>query len=264
MLNRFRHFPAIDREALRMVLMRISEMVCELPQIFEMHVNPLIVDDLGAIVVDVCMVVQRHNSDAGDYRHMAIHPYPANLTCEITLKDGQDIILRPMRPEDAVEEQSFVRQLSSEAKYFRFMHVISEFTPEMLSKMTKLDYDREMAFVATHEDNSRLEHIVGVSRYSINPDKTSCEFAITVADAWQGRGLAKALMESLIECARDKGLEHMTGTVLVNNFSMRRLMERMGFSGQRCEEDPDILEFEYALQGKGTALTDSTTLAGAN
>ena len=84
------------------------------------------------------------------------------------------------------------------------------------------------------------------------------------ADAWQGRGLAKALMETLIGCARVKGLKRMAGTVLINNFSMRRLMERMGFSGRRGEEDPEILEFEYLLQRKSAALTDSTTLAGAN
>jgi acetyltransferase len=119
------------------------------------------------------------------------------------------------------------------------MHAVNDLTPEMLSRFTKLDYDREMAFAAFTRENDE-EKILGVSRYSINPDKMSCEFAIAIADEWQGLGLARQLMLILIEHVKNRDLTLIEGTVLKNNTAMDKLMESLGFKKSASPDDYDI------------------------
>ena len=119
------------------------------------------------------------------------------------------------------------------------MHAVNDLTPEMLSRFTKLDYDREMAFAAFTWENDK-EIMLGVSRYSINPDKQSCEFAIAIADDWQGMGLARQLMLILIEHIKDRDIKVIEGTVLKNNNSMDKLMKSLGFKKSPSPDDYDI------------------------
>ncbi|MEQ1668304.1 MAG: GNAT family N-acetyltransferase, partial [Sulfuriferula sp.] len=170
------------------------------------------------------------------YAHMAIHPYPTHLISHWQLPDGADIVIRPIRPEDAELEQIFVRGLSEEAKYFRFMDSLQELTQSMLVRFTQIDYDREMALVAVlQQDNQETE--LGVCRYITNPDGDSCEFALVIADEWQHKGLAHKLMVSLMDIATTKGLKLMEGEVLVNNHAMLALVERLGFTISTHTED---------------------------
>jgi len=138
--------PAVNREALGEVLLRISEMVCELPWIEEIDINPLIVDENGSIVADARIVVGQHAPVRGRYGHMAIRPYPARLVTTWRPPEGELVTLRPIRPEDAGLEQEFVRGLSPESPRFRFMDTLRELTPTMLVRFTQIDYDREMDF----------------------------------------------------------------------------------------------------------------------
>jgi acetyltransferase len=154
LLDQFRHFPPADRESLEKILLRVSEMVCELPWIKEMDINPLIVDEQGAIAVDARIVVQHYMPGPDRYAHMAIHPYPTHLVSQWQLPDGTDLIIRPIRPEDAEMEKVFVRNLSDESRYFRFMQTLQELTPVMLMRFTQIDYDREMALISVIHDRS--------------------------------------------------------------------------------------------------------------
>ncbi len=234
-LQEFRGMPPIKMEALENVLLRVSEMVCELPWLREIDINPLIADEEGIVAVDARVVVDYYIPSADRYAHMAIYPYPNHLVNHWQLADGRNITLRPIRPEDAEIEHDFVKNLSDEAKYFRFIQSINELTPEMLIRFTQIDYDREMAFIAvTQMDGHEVE--LGVARYTMNPDGLSCEFAIVVADAWQGRGFAHKLMSSLMDAARARGLQSMEGEVLSNNFGMLKLVQKLGFS---TRVDPD-------------------------
>ncbi|CAK0772109.1 acetyltransferase [Gammaproteobacteria bacterium] len=236
LLGQFRHMPPVDRGALENVLLRVSEMVCELPWLKEMDINPLIVDENGALAVDARVVVRHVRSFAVPYAHMAIHPYPSHLTMQWQLPDGTDIIIRPIRPEDAEIEQEFVRGLSEESSFFRFMSILHELTPSMLARFTQIDYDREMALIAiTKRSGKEIE--IGVSRYAINPDGESCEFALVVADAWQGRGIGAHLMGCLMGAARARGLKIMQGDILSNNTNMLKLVEIMGFTIESCEDE---------------------------
>jgi acetyltransferase len=177
---------------------------------------------------------------------MAIHPYPAHLVARSQLPDGTDIVVRPIRPEDAEMEQDFIRELSDEAKYFRFMQALQELTPEMLVRFTQIDYDHEMAFIATRERDGREEEL-GVARYVINPDRRSCEFALVVSDQWQRKGLAHRLMHHLMAVARTRGLETMDGEVLSNNTKMLELVKALGFQIYNDPDDPGIKQVSMAL-----------------
>jgi len=229
LLGEFRQMPSVDRDALEMVLLRVSEMVCELPAIREMDVNPLLADEAGAIALDARIVVGRPAVALPHYGHMAIHPYPAHLVSEWTAPIGGRVTVRPIRPEDAEIEREFVKQLSPEAKYFRFMNTLRELSPQMLARFTQIDYDREMALVAVATKDGRDEE-VAVARYITNPDGSSCEFAIVVDDEWQKHGLGRYLMMQLIEIARSRGLAKMSGDILAANQGMLGLAVSLGFA----------------------------------
>ncbi|HEY6241701.1 MAG TPA: bifunctional acetate--CoA ligase family protein/GNAT family N-acetyltransferase, partial [Burkholderiales bacterium] len=239
LLGAFRDKPAIDMQALEAVLLRVSEMVCELPWIDELDINPLIVDEEGAVAVDARIVVRDSPPLRNRYAHMAIHPYPADLTSVLRLSDGSQVTLRAIRPEDADMEQGFVRNLSQNSRYFRFMNTVRELTPAMLIRFTQIDYDREMAFVAVREEGGR-EIEIGVARYVTNPDARTCEFALVVADESQGKGLGRRMLERLIEVARWRGLRTMVGHVLAGNQPMLGLCRKLGFKIADHPEDTAV------------------------
>jgi acetyltransferase len=149
--------------------------------------------------------------------------------------------VRPIRPEDAEIERDFVNNLSEQSKYFRFMQTLQELSDQMLIRLTQIDYDRELALIAVTTASGREEEI-GVARYAINPDGTSCEFAIVVSDQWQRRGLGSRLMTALMEAAKAKGLQVMRGEILANNVNMLSLVRSLGFTTRTSPDDPGIKE----------------------
>jgi len=235
MLGNFRNMPAVDTEKLIDILVCVSNMACELPWIREMDINPLMIDENGAVAVDARFKVGYPKPSTDPYNHLAIHPYPIHLIADEQLNDGTDIVIRPIRPEDAEIEQAFIRGLSPESRYFRFMNSIHELSLEMLVRFTQIDYHNEMALVAIHQGEDGEEEI-GVARYMTNPDKKTCEFAIVVSDKWQGKGIARLLMDKLIDIARNRSLEVMEGQVLANNYRMLELMTSLNF---KISNDPN-------------------------
>ena len=246
MLGKFRNMAPANMEALEDVLLRVSEMVCELPLLKEMDINPLILDENGALAADARVVVEYRQATADRYSHMAIYPYPTHLVSEWQLADGKDITIRPIRPEDAQLVKQFVHDLSDETKYFRFMNSVQELTEEMLSRLTQIDYSRELALIAVTQEHVK-EIQLGVARYAINPDGKTCEFALVVADNITGKGLGQKLMVSLMEAARSKGLEIIEGEVLSHNHNMLKLMTRLGFSIKNSTEDTGIMKVSKKL-----------------
>ena len=246
LLAEFRHMPAVDMDQLIDVLLSVSSMACELPWIQEMDINPLIMDEKAIVAVDARIVVDYPKPSTDPYHHLAIHPYPAHLVKKVQLNDGTDIVIRPIRPEDAEIEAKFVRELSKESKYFRFMSSLRELSQEMLVRFTQIDYHNEMALIAVTQKGTAEEQI-GVARYVTNLDKTSCEFALAVSDDWQNRGIAHKLMRNLMEVARDRDLEKMEGKVLSNNFKMLELMTSLNFQIHNDPEDAAVKLVEVKL-----------------
>jgi acetyltransferase len=238
-LQAFRQLPPANKKALIDVLLNISTMVSELPEILELDINPLIVDEHGVMAVDARIKAQLSNQ-LTPYSHMAIHPYPYQLTRYFQLSNGANITIRPIRPEDAVLEKDFHNRLSERTKYFRFMQALQELTPEMIVRFTQIDYDREMAFVAVTED-ANLPSELGVGRYLMNPDGNSVEFALVVADDCQCLGIGSRIMTALIQTAKSKGMLFFEGEVLVINKPMLSLVKKLGFSIETIAGDNEVV-----------------------
>ena len=251
-LKEWRGAPAVNMAALEQVLLRVSEMVCELPQLREMDINPIIVDEQGAIAVDARIVigpaVQTSPGRAGKYGHLSILPYPQRYEQVWPLRGGGEYTVRPIHPDDAQMLQDMMKRLSPESRYFRFVSNMAELPPNMLSRFTLIDYDREMALCAVVQveeegaDGQKIEKekIIGVSRYITNPDQNSCEFSLVVDDAYAGQGLGTRMMLSIMDVAREKGLQEIIGLVLTQNNGMLKLMRSLGFEVKAYPEDPDF------------------------
>jgi acetyltransferase len=238
-LNAFRNMPAANQQALVDVLLNISEMVSELPEILELDINPLIVDAKGAIAVDAR--IKAHSShQLSRYAHMAIHPYPHELTQRYLTASGATVTIRPIRPEDAKMEKDFVARLSEKTKYFRYHQALQELTPEMLVRFTQIDYDKEMAFVAITDDPN-LPDELGVGRYSVNPDGHSVEFAIVVADDCQRLGIGSKIMRTLMETAKNKGMLFFEAEVLKDNTPTLEMVKKLGFSIETISGKDDVV-----------------------
>jgi acetyltransferase len=182
---------------------------------------------------------------------LAILPYPARHEQIWPMRGGSQYTVRAIHPGDAAMLQNLVQRLSPRSRYFRFVSAMTELPPPMLARFTLIDYDREMALVAVTRDRggdgAADERIVGVSRYVINPDGTSCEFALLVDDAFNHRGVGSRLMESLMDVAREKGLAEIVGLVLFDNVPMLALMRHLGFTLRHFTDDPSFVRVSHAL-----------------
>jgi len=155
----------------------------------------------------------------------------------VTLLDGSEVTIRALRKGDAELERNFIRNLSPESRWMRFLGQISEPSDSLIRKLTELDYLHDMAFIAlSHEGGTT--HDIGVSRYSLAPDGQSCECAVTVADAWQGKGLGTILMRDLIDIARKRGIRSMFSIDANENERMRELARDLGFKREQDPDDP--------------------------
>ncbi len=166
-----------------------------------------------------------------------MQPYPDSLVKSIALADGTAVTLRPIRPADAGIEQEFVRSLSDESRYFRFMDMVRELSPRMLRQMTEIDYHDQMALIAVTRPND-CEVQIAVGRYVVYPNGVECEFAIAVADSWHRQGIASALMRLLITSARERGLQKMIGEILASNTKMLSFASKLGFRLAPDRADP--------------------------
>lgn len=245
-LGPFRGSPPIDQGLIEDVLLRVSEMVCALPTLQELDINPLLADETGVLAIDARVVVTNRPASEQEYGHMAIHPYPERLVRNWELADGTVVTLRPIRPEDAAIERQFVNGLSHQSKYFRFLYAVSEITPEMLARFTQIDYDREMALIAVVGESAG-EREIGVARYFVDPFDESCEFAVVIADDWQGKGLGAELLRDLIGSARQKGVRRMYGVALAENLNMLKFAVKAGFRVSENPDDSSMLNLELDL-----------------
>ncbi len=231
-------------DRLLMTLELISDLVSECPEVIGLRMDPLVVRGqalmAGDIEIQVAATAHKQDPAADGYAHMAVHPYPRRWVQRLELRGEQAGVLRPIRPDDAIALQKFVRGLSAEARYMRFVSMMRELTPRMLSRYTHVDYHRELALVATvqqpGDSGEMVESIIGLAHYLRNADGLGAEYALVIADNWQGHGLGRRLMSRLIEAAREQGLSYIEGLVLSNNRPMLSLMTGLGMIN---DPDPD-------------------------
>jgi acetyltransferase len=236
-----RNKPPIDLRLLEEFMVRFSNMIVDFPEIAEMDINPLVFSDGKLLVLDARIIVDaKPTVHAEMHPHLVIMPYPSKYVIPWRLKDGTEVTLRPIRPEDEPIELEFIRGLSTETSRFRFFQIIKDLPHEALVRFCNIDYDREMAFIAeTREGERRIE--IGVSRLILETNKKRGEFAVVIADKYQGKGLGIKLVDMLIEVAREKGVETIYGIIMAENVRMISLCEKLGFSIRR-EQDNVIVE----------------------
>jgi len=248
LLHAYRNVPGIDFGRLEQTLVRFSTLVCACPWVADLDINPLVVDEDRVTALDARIRVKTPAELLkvhwhGAYGHLAIHPYPRELEETVTLANGASVRLRPIRPEDADLEREFVAALSPQTLYRRFMMPIKELSPQMIERFTQIDYDRELALVALHDESGGTpggpgSRMVGVARIIPTWEDGTAEFAIVIGDWMQHSGLGRELMQRLFEAGRARGYSVIEGIVLGENVSMLRFCERLGFTIRVNPEDP--------------------------
>lgn len=220
--------PGTAAERLEELLIRLSQMAIDLPDVASVVVDPLMVTDGNLVAADSRVTLVP--SDLRVPFHLAISPYPNRYETHGTAEDGTELFIRPIRPEDAPLLNGLFDTLSEQSVYYRFFGPLKELNPDMLVRFTQIDYDREVALVALPEvDRIRM---LGVARVIHEPDGETGEFSVLVGDPWQGRGIGAELLRRCLLIAREQGLRRVWGIVLPANRRMLALARRLGFSVQ--------------------------------
>ncbi|MCB0520155.1 MAG: GNAT family N-acetyltransferase [Lewinellaceae bacterium] len=230
LLKGYRGRTGVDLEALQFLLVKFSCLLMDFPEIKEFDINPFAVDEQGCLALDAHVVLEKVPARKGGFPHdhLVISPYPAHFTKKITIKNGQEVLLRPIRPEDEPLEAEMFEKLSRESVYYRFFGYIPKVSHKFLIRFTHIDYDRELAIVAEVEEAGK-KMLAGVVRLVNDYGNQSAEFAIIVADPWHGQGLGSVMMDYMLDIARKRRLEKITAEALTSNKVMLAMFERRGF-----------------------------------
>lgn len=207
--------------------MTLSQVVIDCPEINELDIHPLLVSGDQLTIVDASLTLNAYTGDIN--QRLAIRPYPKELEEAATLRDGREILLRPILPEDEPNHKSFIENVSVDDLYKRFFSDIGEVNHEMMAKFTQIDYDREMAFVAVSRAGAQ-EQILGVVRALADPQIIDAEFAVLVRSDLKGVGLGSILMDKIIRYAKTTPLERLSGITMPSNRGMIALAQKVGFS----------------------------------
>lgn len=239
---------AADIDALCLTLVKLSQLVLDTPNIMEVQINPLLVDEHGVLALETCLRVTNKRWSATD--HLAIRPYPQELEENVTLKTGRAVRLRPIRPEDEPLYQAFIGKLTTEDRHFRFWGYVGEFSHSQIAYLTQIDYDREMAFVATAaNENGELE-ILGEGRTSTDPENVTSECSVVVRADVRRMGLGRILMERMIDYCSRCGTEALIGYVLRENRTMLRMANAMGFQCESIADEPRACQVSLQLRNR--------------
>jgi acetyltransferase len=241
LLHGYRGRPPIDLDQLVGVIIRISQLVADFPEIRELDVNPLLVTPEGAVALDARIILDLDlvRTPLKRFSHLAIHPYPDHLVASAQLSDGTLVTLRPIRPEDEPHWHRLLTACSPETIHRRFRGMVRQTTHEMAARYCFIDYDREMAIVAELQGENGPE-LIGVGRLVADADRQSAEYAVLVADAWQGRGLGTLLTTACLRIARDWGCGLVRAETSVDNMRVLNLFREHGFAFQHCNT-PDVI-----------------------
>lgn len=227
LLTGYRNRLPIDMAALEAMLLQLSQLAIDIPEIAELDMNPVIVKNGIPVVVDARILLRP--APLPSPLHLAISPYPAQYEVCTTTRTGLRLGIRPIQPEDAEIFVELFKTLSPTSVYYRFFRHMKSLTPELLAMLTQVDYDRHLALVAL-DLSSPTEKMLGVARVIADPDLSHTEFSIMVGDPWQGQGVGAALLVNLLKAAKKQGVEKVWGTVLRENTQMQQLGKKAGFA----------------------------------
>ncbi|WP_142850309.1 bifunctional acetate--CoA ligase family protein/GNAT family N-acetyltransferase [Telmatospirillum sp. J64-1] len=233
-----------DMDAISLALMQVAQIATDIPEIVSLHINPLFADAKGVLALDARIHIAPAIGKAAD--RLAIRPYPKELEEQIQLPDGSRVLIRPIRPEDEPNHHVFVSKLTPEDIRFRFFGLVHELPHSEMARLTQIDYDREMAFIAETIEPGKIPETVAVVRTVTDPDNERSEFAIVVRSDIKAQGLGRKMLAKMIDYCRSRGTQTMVGQVLLDNTRMLRLVESLGFQRGRHVER-DVVEVALSL-----------------
>ncbi len=238
LLKGFRDRKPADREAIIAALEGASRLIVDFPCVAGVDVNPLLADADGVIALDARVEIDPDRvEERGPNRALAIRPYPSDWEKTVTLPDGDTYLLRPIRPQDVTLYPPFLSKVSADDIRLRFLAPRRTFPHEMLVRLTQLDYDRDMAFVAL---SARTGELVGIGRLSCDPDRTFGEYALLVRTDLQGHGLGWALLDRILAFARSEKVGRVEGIVLSENTRMLAMVKEFGFDIGPHPDEPGL------------------------
>jgi acetyltransferase len=232
-----RRIPPANLKLLEELIVRFSQMIVDFPEIKEIDINPLFIDDKRAIALDARVVIDLARVDKkGDLTtDLVISPYPKRYEQIWRMRDGRPVLFRPIKPEDEPLWLEMFQNFSEESIRYRFFEIIKDTPHEVRIRYTNIDYDREIAIVPVLHEKGK-DRILGVVRLIEEPEGKRGEIAFIVADPWQGLGLGSKMIDYMIEISIDRGLEEIFGMMLADNYRAHRLMEKMGFTLKRTKD----------------------------
>jgi acetyltransferase len=238
--------PPSNVDALCLALTQVSQMVVELPEIAALEINPLLIDEQGVFALDAQILIAPP-TEASE-RRLAIRPYPKDLEEEFQLPNGRLVLLRPIRPEDEPSHHDFLAQCSPDDLRLRFFHLIRRLPHAEMARLTQIDYDREMAFVAVaQKPNGGGTETLGVVRTFTDLHNDKAEYAVLVRSDLKGQRLGWKLMDKIIRYSTSRGTRRIVGLVLADNRKMLEMVHRLGFTSRRVPDD-DIIEVDLDLR----------------
>ena len=243
LLQGYRNIPAANVDLVAEFLVRISQLVTDFPEIVELDLNPVVISDGRPVAIDARIAIEP--SQVAAPRHLIISPYPNQYESNWLLKDGTPVLIRPVRPEDEHLVADLLHNCSDQTIYFRYFGVNKNWPHESLIRFTQNDYDREIGIAAIGLPPGPSV-MMGVGRLVMTPERDSAEFAVIVADRWQGAGLGMKLVEQVIEIAKENGVRTLSGDVLAENRRMLGLVKKMGFNLLRPEMGTCRVELDLA------------------
>ncbi|CAN5334667.1 bifunctional acetate--CoA ligase family protein/GNAT family N-acetyltransferase [soil metagenome] len=224
LLEHYRDFAAVDLDAVARVLVALSDLVIAFPEIKELDINPLLADGAGVLALDARIVLRAEDAAKVEF---AIRPYPQDLEITTAVRDGSRRRIRPIRPEDEQQLVEMLAKSSPDDIRMRFLGHMKSLPHAMAARLSQIDYDREMALVATPPDSTEIH---GAARLIADPDNIAAEFALMVRSDQSGRGIGYSLLEQLLHYARSRELRTVFGEVFTGNAVMRQLLGEFGFS----------------------------------
>ncbi len=240
LLKGYRNRPPANLELLEEVLVRLAYLVSDFPEVAELDLNPLALTGQAVLAVDARVVLEPSRVKSPD--HLVIRPYPTHYERHWVNLSGTPVLIRPVRPEDEPMIKELFAALSAETLYFRFFHLIKAMGHEQLARFCQVDYDREIALVATEEPPGK-ERLLAMCHLHVSPAREEAELAVVVGDYHQRQGLGRKLVSVGMELARELGLKRITGTVLPENEGMLTLARKLGFTAVQ-----DLGEGAYRIE----------------
>jgi acetyltransferase len=247
LLRGYRNAPAVDERELQEKLVRFSQLVIDFPEIREIDVNPLAVKGGEFVALDARMVLDPAAMDppAKAHPHLVIEPYPRKHVERWQMASGQEVTLRPIRPEDEPLEFALFDTFSEETYRQRFFGPRLDLSHQEMTQFTNIDYRRTMALVGILEEEGEAR-MIGVARLVMDPTTGTGEYAIVIGDPWQEQGLGEKLTDKMIGIAREKGVHQVRATVLKSNRRMLELCRKMGF--EREAQDRETVDYALRLE----------------